>query len=112
MGAHGILVDDEDIEIMALNAASISHCPAGNSKSGRAIAPVRDYVRAGVNVSLATDGPMSGNHMDMMSVMNMTPKMQKVRYKRPLPLSGEGHSKDGHYGRGEGPEHRPSGGQR
>ncbi len=81
VGAHGILVDDEDIEIMARNAASISHCPAGNSKSGRAIAPVRDYVRAGVNVSLATDGPMSGNHMDMMSVMNMTPKMQKVRYK-------------------------------
>ncbi|OQY33246.1 MAG: hypothetical protein B6241_08220 [Spirochaetaceae bacterium 4572_59] len=80
VGAHGILVDNEDQKILAKHNASISHCPAGNSKSGRAIAPVFDYLKKGVNVSIATDGPMSGNHMDMMSVMNCTPKMQKVKY--------------------------------
>lgn len=80
IGAHGILVDDEDIKILAKHNASISHCPAGNSKSGRAIAPIYDYMQNGVNISIATDGPMSGNHMDMMSVMNITPKMQKVKY--------------------------------
>lgn len=80
IGAHGILVDDEDIEIMAESGISIAHCPAGNSKSGRAIAPIYDYYKKGVNISLATDGPMSGNHMDMLSVMNFTPKMQKVKY--------------------------------
>lgn len=81
IGAHGILVDKEDMEILSKHGASLSHCPAGNSKSGRAIAPVTEYIELGVNVSLATDGPMSGNHMDMMSVMNMTPKMQKVKYQ-------------------------------
>lgn len=80
IGAHGILVDNEDIEILSKNKASISYCPAGNSKSGRAIAPVYEYINKGVNVSIATDGPMSGNHMDMMSVMNSAPKMQKVKY--------------------------------
>ncbi len=80
IGAHGILVDDEDLEIMAKHNISISHCPAGNSKSGREIAPIYDYMKYGINVSIATDGPMSGNHMDMMSVMNCTPKMQKVKY--------------------------------
>lgn len=80
IGAHGILVDEEDREILSEKGASIAHCPAGNSKSGRAIAPVYDYVKKGVNVTLATDGPMSGNHMDMMSVMNCAPKMQKVKY--------------------------------
>ena len=80
VGAHGNLVDSEDMDILAAHGASIAHCPAGNSKSGRTIAPVYDYMNKGVNVSIATDGPMSGNHMDMMSVMNFTPKMQKVKY--------------------------------
>ena len=80
VGAHGILVDEEDMEILANAGASISHCPAGNSKSGRPIAPIYEYEQKGVNISLATDGPMSGNHMDMMSVMNVAPKMQKVKY--------------------------------
>ena len=80
IGAHGIWVDNEDLEIMAKHNVSISHCPSGNSKSGREIAPVFDYLKKGINVSIATDGPMSGNHMDMISVMNCTPKMQKVRY--------------------------------
>ena len=80
VGAHGNLVDCEDMEILAGYGASIAHCPAGNSKSGRTIAPIYDYLQKGVNVSIATDGPMSGNHMDMMSVMNFTPKMQKVKY--------------------------------
>ena len=80
IGAHGILVDKDDMEILAEHKASIAHCPAGNSKSGRRIAPIYEYIQKGVNVSIATDGPMSGNHMDMMSVMNFTPKMQKVKY--------------------------------
>jgi len=80
IGAHGILVDDEDMKILANAGASISHCPAGNSKSGRPIAPIYEYMQEGVNITLATDGPMSGNHMDMMSVMNCAPKMQKVKY--------------------------------
>ena len=78
--AHGILVDDEDIKILSDNNVSIAHCPAGNSKSGRKIAPIYEYTKQNVNVSLATDGPMSGNHMDMNTVMNFTPKMQKVKY--------------------------------
>lgn len=80
IGAHGILIDNDDIEILAKHNSSISHCPAGNSKSGRQIAPIYDCIQKGVNISIATDGPMSGNHMDMMSVMNATPKMQKVKY--------------------------------
>jgi cytosine/adenosine deaminase-related metal-dependent hydrolase len=80
IGAHGILVDNEDLQILSKHKASIAHCPAGNSKSGRNIAPIYDYIKNNINVSLATDGPMSGNHMDMMSVMNCTPKMQKVKY--------------------------------
>ncbi len=81
IGAHGILVDEEDMQILAQAGASIAHCPAGNSKSGRPIAPVSEYMQQGVNVTLATDGPMSGNHMDMMSVMNSAPKLQKVKYQ-------------------------------
>ncbi len=80
IAAHGILVDNEDIKILKKHHVSVAHCPAGNSKSGREIAPIYDYVKQNVNVSLATDGPMSGNHMDMITVMNYTPKMQKVKY--------------------------------
>lgn len=78
LAAHAIYVDDADVEILARRDVSIAHCPASNAKSGRSIAPVWKYREAGLRCGLATDGPISGNGMDMQGIVGLYPKLQKV----------------------------------
>jgi cytosine/adenosine deaminase-related metal-dependent hydrolase len=78
IAAHMIYVDDEDIALLKRRDVAIAHCPASNAKSGRPIAPAYKYREAGLRLGLATDGPVSGNGMDMMGVLSLYPKLQKV----------------------------------
>ncbi|HET7838293.1 MAG TPA: amidohydrolase [Rectinemataceae bacterium] len=78
VAAHMIFVDAEDIAILAERDVAVAHCPASNAKSGRPIAPAWKYRAAGLRMGLATDGPISGNGMDMMGVTGLYPKLQKV----------------------------------
>ncbi len=79
IAAHMIYVDDEDIAIAAAQGISVAHCPASNAKSGRPICPAAAFMEAGVRLGLATDGPLSGNGMDMQGILGLFPKLQKVR---------------------------------
>jgi cytosine/adenosine deaminase-related metal-dependent hydrolase len=78
VAAHMIHVDDEDIRILARHDVAIAHCPASNAKSGRPVAPAWKYREAGLRLGLATDGPLSGNGMDMEGILGLYPKLQKV----------------------------------
>ena len=78
VGAHMVYLDEEDIGIVAESGMSAAHCPASNAKSGRPICPAKALAEAGVRLGLATDGPISGNGMDMQGVMGLFPKLQKV----------------------------------
>jgi 5-methylthioadenosine/S-adenosylhomocysteine deaminase len=78
IAAHMIYVDEEDIALLKKRDVAIAHCPASNAKSGRPIAPAYKFQEAGLRLGLATDGPVSGNGMDMMGVLSLYPKLQKV----------------------------------
>lgn len=78
VGAHMIYLDEADRALAAERGVSAAHCPASNAKSGRPICPAAAMVAAGVRVGLATDGPISGNGMDMQGVMGLYPKLQKT----------------------------------
>ncbi|MDP2791500.1 MAG: amidohydrolase [Rectinemataceae bacterium] len=82
LAAHMLYVDDEDIALAAKRGMRIAHCPASNAKSGRLICPAWRLEKACVPLGLATDGPLSGNGMDMEGVLGLFPKMQKVREGR------------------------------
>ncbi|MEI6876688.1 MAG: amidohydrolase family protein, partial [Spirochaetota bacterium] len=75
VAAHMIHVDEEDVAILARRDVSIAHCPASNAKSGRPIAPAWRYREAGLRLGLATDGPISGNGMDMQGITGLYPKL-------------------------------------
>jgi cytosine/adenosine deaminase-related metal-dependent hydrolase len=79
VGAHMIYLDPGDIELAAARGLSVAHCPASNAKGGRPICPASDLAAAGVPLGLATDGPLSGNGMDMQGILGLYPKLQKVR---------------------------------
>ncbi|NNL42496.1 MAG: amidohydrolase [Desulfobacterales bacterium] len=75
---HGIWVDDNDIEIIAKRHAKVAHNPESNMKLASGIAPVPDFLEAGITVGLGTDGCASNNNLDLFQEMNVAAKLHKV----------------------------------
>lgn len=62
--AHGVHLDDREIDLLAGTDASVVHCPASNMKLASGTAPVQRLLDAGVTVGLGTDGAASNNDLD------------------------------------------------
>lgn len=62
--AHCVVLDDEEIAILARTGAAVAHNPVSNLKLASGIARVPDMLAAGVRVTLGTDGAISGNDLD------------------------------------------------
>ncbi len=77
--AHGVWVDERELEILARNDVSLAHCPVSNLKLASGIAPVTDYLAHGINVSIATDGVASNNSLDLFEEMKYAVLLQKYR---------------------------------
>ena len=65
IAAHALLLEDADIDILARTGSGVAHNARSNGKAGRGMARVDDMRRAGIPVGIATDGPMSGNTLDL-----------------------------------------------
>lgn len=75
--AHAVHLNDEEIEVLAKNKVAISHNPGSNLKLASGVARVPDLLRAGVVVSLGTDGPASNNNLDMFEEMRLAALIHK-----------------------------------
>jgi 5-methylthioadenosine/S-adenosylhomocysteine deaminase len=67
--AHGVHVDETEIELLAERGTAVAHCPAANMKLASGMAPVQAMCDAGVTVGLGTDGSASNNDLDMFDEM-------------------------------------------
>lgn len=76
--AHGIHLTNHDIELMVKYDVSLIHCIGANTKAGKGVAPLRKLVDAGVRVGLGTDGPSSGNTLDLFVQMRLVPSFHKT----------------------------------
>jgi cytosine/adenosine deaminase-related metal-dependent hydrolase len=63
--AHAVYVNKEEVKIFALHGCGVAHCPTSNMRLASGIAPVKEYLAAGVKVGLGVDGSASndGSHM-------------------------------------------------
>ncbi len=82
LAVHMLYLDEADLQLVVDRKLRVAHCPASNAKSGRKICPAWRLSQGGVPLGLGTDGPLSGNGMDMQGVLNLFPKLQKVREGR------------------------------
>jgi len=64
--AHGVHVDETEIELLAERGTGVIHCPASNMKLASGMAPVQAMRDAGVTVGLGTDGAASNNDLSML----------------------------------------------
>lgn len=63
--AHSVHVRKEEIDVYAREGCGVAHCPSSNMRLASGIAPLREYLQAGVKVGLGVDGSASndGSHM-------------------------------------------------
>ncbi|MFI2855662.1 amidohydrolase [Paenibacillus sp. JSM ZJ436] len=75
--AHGVHLTDEEISILAAHQVGVSHNPGSNLKLASGIARVPELLKAGVKVSLGTDGPASNNNLDMFEEIRLAALIHK-----------------------------------
>ncbi|CAM3397343.1 amidohydrolase [Marinicrinis lubricantis] len=75
--AHGVHLTDEEIDILCSKDVRISHNPGSNLKLASGIARVPELLKAGILVSLGTDGPASNNNLDMFEEMRLAALIHK-----------------------------------
>ncbi|GAA1857009.1 amidohydrolase [Pseudonocardia ailaonensis] len=65
LAAHSIQLSDADLALFAAHGVAVAHCPGSNGKLAAGIARVADLRRSGIRVGLGTDGPASGDDLDL-----------------------------------------------
>jgi 5-methylthioadenosine/S-adenosylhomocysteine deaminase len=78
LAAHAVHVNKKEIELMRKRSVKVAHNPVSNMKLAAGIAPVAEYARAGITVSLGTDGAASNNTLDLFEEMKTCALLQKI----------------------------------
>jgi len=78
ISAHSILVTEKDIELLNKKSVGISHNMGANSKGAKGVAPISAMYKKNMKIGLGTDGPMSGNTLDILTQMPLVGKIHKL----------------------------------
>ena len=78
LSAHTIFVTEDDIALLRERGVGVSHNPKANSKDMSGLSPAWDMEKAGVRIGLGTDGPMSSNQLDVLSVMQHAARVSRI----------------------------------
>lgn len=78
IAAHSIFVTDSDIELMKKRDIGIAHNMVANIKSAKGVSPALKMFDDGLRIGLGTDGPMSGNTLDIIGQMGYVAKLHKL----------------------------------
>ncbi|HNQ42921.1 MAG TPA: amidohydrolase family protein [Candidatus Cloacimonadota bacterium] len=76
--AHGIWLDDAELELLANSRSAISICTDSHLKLNSGFAPIKKMHEHGVTYSLGTDGVASNNNLDLLSELDYTAKLHKL----------------------------------
>lgn len=78
IASHCVWLGDEEIDLLARKGVAVSHCLESNLKLASGIASVGKMLKAGVKVTIGTDGAASNNDLDVMAEMSAAAKLHKA----------------------------------
>jgi 5-methylthioadenosine/S-adenosylhomocysteine deaminase len=87
VAAHCVMVDDEEIGLLAATRTGVAHCPRSNSALGCGVAPLVELREAGVRVGIGTDSPASAPSFDFFEELRSVLFAARGREQRPDVLS-------------------------
>jgi 8-oxoguanine deaminase len=65
--AHAVYVDNEEVKTFARHGCGVAHCPSSNMRLASGIAPIKQYLEAGVKVGLGVDGSASNDSSHLLA---------------------------------------------
>jgi 5-methylthioadenosine/S-adenosylhomocysteine deaminase len=77
VAAHGVWLDEADMNLLAAANASVAHCPQSNLKLGSGFADIVAMTNAGINVCVGTDGPASNDNLDLWDEVTLAPSLAR-----------------------------------
>lgn len=75
--AHCIWLDENEKQLLQQQEIQVLHCPSSNLKLGSGIAPIPDFLKRGINVSIGADGAPCNNNLDIFTEMRLAALIQK-----------------------------------
>ncbi|WP_457644040.1 amidohydrolase [Persephonella sp.] len=89
LAAHMVHPTEREIEILAEKDVKVSHCPESNLKLASGVAPVPEMLKAGVTVSVGTDGTASNDDLDIIGEVSTAAKLHKGISKDPTVINAK-----------------------
>lgn len=80
---HALRCRADDRALVAGTGAAVAHCPCSNARLGHGVAPLREWLDAGVPVGLGSDSMASNNRMHVLEEARVAGAVQAARLGRP-----------------------------
>jgi 5-methylthioadenosine/S-adenosylhomocysteine deaminase len=87
LAAHCVMVEQDEIDLLASTGTGVAHCPRSNAALGCGVAPLTELRAAGVRVGVGTDSPASAPSFDFFDELRSVLLSARARAQRPSVLS-------------------------
>jgi cytosine/adenosine deaminase-related metal-dependent hydrolase len=88
--AHGIHLNDAEVDRVAEAKTGIAHCPSSNMRLGAGVCRVADLLHAGARVGLGVDGSASNEDANIAMEVHQALLLARVGAKSPRALDARG----------------------
>ena len=77
--AHSVWVNQEEIDLYARTGCGVAHCPSSNMRLASGIAPIWEFMAAGVKLGLGVDGSASNDSSHLLNEARQAMLLARVR---------------------------------
>ena len=77
--AHSVHINKEEVDVFQRTGCGVAHCPGSNMRLASGIAPIWEYIAAGVKVGLGVDGSASNDSSHLLAEARLAMLLARVR---------------------------------